>query len=279
MRVSSLICSSFEGSRALTGLRSGAKMAFIGIRVEVSRPTRLLVLSAIANATRRQYFATASELASCSRCRAAEWASTPSSRMSVSASASVPSVLTRPRRNHDSISASFDLGSFPAQSGDMCNLYSLTKGQAAIRNLFRTRRDRTGNLPLFPAIFPDQLAPIVRAADDARARDCALGHARSAAIRRRADHEHSQPRKSPLAWVAGKAKSLRCPRHVVLRIRRHRAAQDPDVVCAQRGTADVCFRRPMDALARRSEGQRARRLMTCMSCSVSSRPTPTPTPS
>jgi putative SOS response-associated peptidase YedK len=46
----------------------------------------------------------------------------------------------------------------------MCNLYGLTKGQAAIRNLFRTRRDRTGNLPLFPAIFPDQLAPIVRAA-------------------------------------------------------------------------------------------------------------------
>jgi putative SOS response-associated peptidase YedK len=44
----------------------------------------------------------------------------------------------------------------------MCNLYSLTKGQAAIRDLFRARHDRTGNLPLFPAIFPDQLAPIVR---------------------------------------------------------------------------------------------------------------------
>ena len=44
----------------------------------------------------------------------------------------------------------------------MCNLYSLTKGQAAIRDLFRASNDRTGNLPLFPAIFPDQLAPIVR---------------------------------------------------------------------------------------------------------------------
>jgi putative SOS response-associated peptidase YedK len=44
----------------------------------------------------------------------------------------------------------------------MCNLYSLTKGQAAIRDLFRTRHDRTGNLPLFPGIFPDQVAPIVR---------------------------------------------------------------------------------------------------------------------
>jgi hypothetical protein len=36
----------------------------------------------------------------------------------------------------------------------MCNLYSLTKGQAAIRDLFRAKYDRTGNLPLFPSIFP-----------------------------------------------------------------------------------------------------------------------------
>ena len=45
----------------------------------------------------------------------------------------------------------------------MCNLYSLTKGQAAIRDWFRAQHDRTGNLPLFPGIFPDQMAPIVRA--------------------------------------------------------------------------------------------------------------------
>jgi putative SOS response-associated peptidase YedK len=44
----------------------------------------------------------------------------------------------------------------------MCNLYSLTKGQSAIRDLFAVRHDHTGNLPLFPSIFPDQLAPIVR---------------------------------------------------------------------------------------------------------------------
>ena len=48
----------------------------------------------------------------------------------------------------------------------MCNLYSLTKGQAAIRDLFSVRRDRTGNLPLFPSIFPDQIAPIVRRGPD-----------------------------------------------------------------------------------------------------------------
>jgi hypothetical protein len=50
----------------------------------------------------------------------------------------------------------------PAISPLMCNLYSLTKGQAAIREWFRAQHDRTGNLPLFPGIFPDQLAPIVR---------------------------------------------------------------------------------------------------------------------
>jgi hypothetical protein len=46
----------------------------------------------------------------------------------------------------------------------MCNLYGLTKGQAAIRDWFRAPHDRTGNLPLFPAIFPDQ--PIVRVGAD-----------------------------------------------------------------------------------------------------------------
>jgi hypothetical protein len=50
--------------------------------------------------------------------------------------------------------------------GAMCNLYSLTKGQAAIRDWFRAQHDRTGNLPLFPGIFPDQFAPILRTRAD-----------------------------------------------------------------------------------------------------------------
>jgi putative SOS response-associated peptidase YedK len=48
----------------------------------------------------------------------------------------------------------------------MCNLYSLTKGQAAIVALTRAMRDTTGNLPPLPGIFPDHLAPIVRNAPD-----------------------------------------------------------------------------------------------------------------
>jgi putative SOS response-associated peptidase YedK len=50
----------------------------------------------------------------------------------------------------------------------MCNLYSLTKGQAAIRELTRAMVDRTGNLPPMPGIFPDYDAPIVRNGADGR---------------------------------------------------------------------------------------------------------------
>ena len=47
----------------------------------------------------------------------------------------------------------------------MCNLYSLTKGQAAIIAVTRAMRDSTGNLPPLPGIFPDYMAPIVRTGD------------------------------------------------------------------------------------------------------------------
>src|SRR5450432_4601891 len=48
----------------------------------------------------------------------------------------------------------------------MCNLYSETKGQEAIRTAARVMRDVTGNLPTFPGIFPDYSAPIVRNSPD-----------------------------------------------------------------------------------------------------------------
>jgi putative SOS response-associated peptidase YedK len=48
----------------------------------------------------------------------------------------------------------------------MCNLYSLTKGQQAIRDAAKAMHDTTGNLPLLPGIFPDYAAPIVRNAPD-----------------------------------------------------------------------------------------------------------------
>src|SRR3954451_19005986 len=48
----------------------------------------------------------------------------------------------------------------------MCNLYSVTKGQSAIREFARAMQDTTGNLPPQPGVFPDYSAPIVRTAPD-----------------------------------------------------------------------------------------------------------------
>jgi putative SOS response-associated peptidase YedK len=50
----------------------------------------------------------------------------------------------------------------------MCNLYSLTKGQQAIRELANAMINRTGNLASMPGIFPDYAAPIVRNGPDGR---------------------------------------------------------------------------------------------------------------
>ena len=50
----------------------------------------------------------------------------------------------------------------------MCNLYSVTKGQQAIRDIVRAMNDRTGNLPPLPGIYPDYSAPIVRNSSDGR---------------------------------------------------------------------------------------------------------------
>jgi putative SOS response-associated peptidase YedK len=47
-------------------------------------------------------------------------------------------------------------------------LYSVTKGQQAIRELAGAMRDTTGNLPPLPGIFPDYAAPIVRNQPDGR---------------------------------------------------------------------------------------------------------------
>ncbi|RYI93846.1 MAG: hypothetical protein EON47_20710 [Acetobacteraceae bacterium] len=50
----------------------------------------------------------------------------------------------------------------------MCNLYSITKGQQAIREFTRAMTDRAGNLPPMPGVFPDYATPIVRNQPDGR---------------------------------------------------------------------------------------------------------------
>jgi putative SOS response-associated peptidase YedK len=115
----------------------------------------------------------------------------------------------------------------------MCNLYSLTKGQAAIRNWFRARNDRTGNLPLLPGIFPDQMAPIVRnGADGERELVMARWGMPGPPQFGGTDHQHSQCRQPALARLAWQPSSLHCASDVFLRVRRHQAAQDAEMVRA-----------------------------------------------
>ena len=48
----------------------------------------------------------------------------------------------------------------------MCNLYSMTRSQTAVRELVKAIRDLTGNLPPMTSIFPNRMAPVVRAGGD-----------------------------------------------------------------------------------------------------------------
>jgi putative SOS response-associated peptidase YedK len=50
----------------------------------------------------------------------------------------------------------------------MCNLYSITKNQDAIRRLFGVTLDHAGNLPSMPGVFPDYEAPVIRNLDGGR---------------------------------------------------------------------------------------------------------------
>ena len=50
----------------------------------------------------------------------------------------------------------------------MCNLYSMTSNQEAIRRMFGVSVDNTGNLPPQSGVYPDYFAPIVRNSADGR---------------------------------------------------------------------------------------------------------------
>jgi hypothetical protein len=79
----------------------------------------------------------------------------------------------------------------------MCNLYSITRGQEAMRRLFRVTRDLTGNLPALPAVYPG--APVVRIA---RADNDALGLTATAKPRHSARHQRAQCEVALLARMA-----------------------------------------------------------------------------
>ena len=85
---------------------------------------------------------------------------------------------------------------WPGERGlarSMCNLYSITTNQEAIRALFRVMNRYVGNLPPMPGVFPDYPAPVVRNAGAER--ELILmrwGMPPPPQHRRAADHQHQE---------------------------------------------------------------------------------------
>lgn len=83
----------------------------------------------------------------------------------------------------------------------MCNLYSITTNQEAIRRLFKITHDSTGNMPLFPSIFPDKFAPTVRRFNSDL--ELAVGNAEPGRLEVRIlQHQHPQREFLALATMA-----------------------------------------------------------------------------
>jgi hypothetical protein len=139
----------------------------------------------------------------------------------------------------------------------MCNLYSETKGQAVIRALFHTAHDRTGNLPAFLRDLPRPACSDRAQQPGWRARTYhgALGHAGLAAVRRPARHQRPQRLESALAQLALGAEPVSRARDQLLRVRRHEALQDADLVCTQGGLTFVRFCRTVGEVAGRARAE------------------------
>jgi putative SOS response-associated peptidase YedK len=100
----------------------------------------------------------------------------------------------------------------------------ITKNQAAIRDLFKVVLDTAGNLPPLPAVFPDQMAPVVRVNDGERE----LTMMRWGMPTASGDHdERTQHRVSLLAAMACAGEPMPRADLIVLRIRGH----DAEMVC------------------------------------------------
>jgi hypothetical protein len=82
-----------------------------------------------------------------------------------------------------------------------------------------------------------------------------------AAVRCSSDHQHPKREEPALAAMAGAGKPVRGAVHVVLRVRRHEASEDADVVRLGRESAAGGVRRHLDGVARaaRHESQSGRR--------------------
>jgi putative SOS response-associated peptidase YedK len=91
-----------------------------------------------------------------------------------------------------------------------------------MRRLFRVTRDLTGNLPLFPAVFPDALAPVVRVAFDGE-RELSLmrwGFPAAAESRQGSSHQRFATSRRPIGAAGSR-------RNGAASSRRHHSANGP----------------------------------------------------
>src|SRR5258707_6307155 len=102
----------------------------------------------------------------------------------------------------------------------MCNLYSITTNQDAIRRLFGVTADSAGNLSSMPGVFPDYEAPVVRAQNGQREPiKMRWGHAAAIAHGWAIRHQYSQYLITSLARLAAARKPLPGSRHQLCRVR------------------------------------------------------------
>ena len=128
----------------------------------------------------------------------------------------------------------------------------ITKNQAAIRDLFKVVLDTAGDLPPLRAVFPDQMAPVVRVNDGER--ELTMMRWGMPPPTASGDHdERTQHRFSALAAMACAGEPMPRADVIVLRIRGH----DAEMVCNRRDPIAGRLRMHLYGMDRRSrhEGQ------------------------
>jgi putative SOS response-associated peptidase YedK len=96
----------------------------------------------------------------------------------------------------------------------MCNLYSITSNQEAIRALFRKVNRYVGNLAPMPGVFPDYPAPVIRNTDEGEGRELAMmrwGMPPPPRTGGSAGHQHAEPVVAALARMAQAGEPLLGP--------------------------------------------------------------------
>jgi putative SOS response-associated peptidase YedK len=88
------------------------------------------------------------------------------------------------------------------RTNPMCNLYSITTNQEAIRALFRVVNRHVGNLPPMPGVFPAYPAPVVRNASLLRSDYRGRQGGRQPRIRARFGGRMTIPRSLFAVWGA-----------------------------------------------------------------------------